>query len=727
MKTPFIKSIYIKNFRSLQSVNILDCEQLNVFIGKNNSGKSTALAAIQLVFDHLKNGNIVAEWPALRWMDEHTHKDKFSSLQIGIEFESSLEAISSLCEHLLGIAPSLAKSVQQLAGESSTSIILRFAEKDGVVFQYIEHISFGKINNDNELKPIGAIIFSASLEAAAELFSKHKEIVSLENEISAVNKIVTNSPFPLEMMFGEKKGPVNAKFLLDRTSIKTLPRFAFELQKIIDSSESVDSFRSNLIERNAVSANKIETLRTIEISTPMVSYTGEIRHEPEYLIKFMRTYGAGPLIHLRERKQPIGREEANRLLQLKIRRGGPDKLQSLQQVVKSLLGVSLDAFQVEGEKDFAEMDVDDFLAEANGAGIREALRLILDLELNQAQIVLLEEPEVHLHPGLEFALHSYLQDKSKSMQIFLTTHSTNFIDTVSSQNIYLFIKDQFISKCERIGQGDVPTKIPSELGLRLSTVFMFDRLVFVEGPSDESVLREFGAKLGLDFAKASVAFIHMGGVKNFTHYAAEGTLDMLSRRNIKMWFLIDRDDRNDKDVEAMKLRLGAQATLEVLSRRDIENFLIDVDALTIFINRKLLENKFSRHDILKSLEKSAAETKTEVIRLRLENTALTPIYLRGRGVTGTVFDRIDQAISSLQARKDSSNILQNKIEAEVNDNWSLAKAIELAPGALILDSVCKNLGSTFKKESGDSAKLASYMLKENIDPKIANFLKAIIM
>ncbi len=39
--------------------------------------------------------------------------------------------------------------------------------------------------------------------------------------------------------------------------------------------------------------------------------------------------------------------------------------------------------------------------EANGAGIREALRIILDLELERPAFALIEEPEVHLHPGLE--------------------------------------------------------------------------------------------------------------------------------------------------------------------------------------------------------------------------------------------------------------------------------------------------------------------------------------
>jgi putative ATP-dependent endonuclease of OLD family len=87
------------------------------------------------------------------------------------------------------------------------------------------------------------------------------------------------------------------------------------------------------------------------------------------------------------------------------------------------------------------MDIDRFLVDANGAGVREALRLILDLELKKPQLLLLEEPEAHLHPGLEHAVYSYLRERSQTVQMIVTTHSTNFVDSVSFQNIYLVSRD----------------------------------------------------------------------------------------------------------------------------------------------------------------------------------------------------------------------------------------------------------------------------------------------
>ena len=114
-----------------------------------------------------------------------------------------------------------------------------------------------------------------------------------------------------------------------------------------------------------------------------------------------------------------------------MRRGGPEILRTIQETVSALMGVSIDAFRGDkagraGEAS-AEFDVDNFLVQANGSGIKEALRVVLDYEFSKASILLVEEPEVHLHPALETAVMRYLKRVSSESQVFITTHSTNFL------------------------------------------------------------------------------------------------------------------------------------------------------------------------------------------------------------------------------------------------------------------------------------------------------------
>ena len=76
----------------------------------------------------------------------------------------------------------------------------------------------------------------------------------------------------------------------------------------------------------------------------LTAFGGEVRIPPPYASWLMQEHGSVQL-HLRENKHPIGRPEAQALLSLKVTRGGPDRLRLLQQTVRSLLGVSIGAFE----------------------------------------------------------------------------------------------------------------------------------------------------------------------------------------------------------------------------------------------------------------------------------------------------------------------------------------------------------------------------------------------
>ena len=54
-----IKKIYIKNFRSIVEETI-ECESMNIFVGKNDAGKSNVLKALDLFFNYdIKKYNFI--------------------------------------------------------------------------------------------------------------------------------------------------------------------------------------------------------------------------------------------------------------------------------------------------------------------------------------------------------------------------------------------------------------------------------------------------------------------------------------------------------------------------------------------------------------------------------------------------------------------------------------------------------------------------------------------
>jgi putative ATP-dependent endonuclease of the OLD family len=135
------------------------------------------------------------------------------------------------------------------------------------------------------------------------------------------------------------------------------------------------------------------------------------------------------LLYLTERREPVGRAEATQLLRYKVTRGGTETLKEIQQTINNLLGVQVDAFespQTGNPERQAEMDVDNFLLEVNGSGIKEALRLVLDVEFKNRQF---SSSKSRSTSALEINMMRYLRKKSETCQVFLSTHSTNFLDS----------------------------------------------------------------------------------------------------------------------------------------------------------------------------------------------------------------------------------------------------------------------------------------------------------
>ncbi len=374
------------------------------------------------------------------------------------------------------------------------------------------------------------------------------------------------------------------------------------------------------------------------------------------------------------------------------------------------------------------MDVDDFLVEANGAGIREALRVILDIELKQPQLVLIEEPEVHLHPGLSRVIARYLRKKASDVQLFITTHSTDFVDSVSFKNVYLVSRNKGgKTACELVGGDEVIARIPAELGLRLSTLFMFDRLVFVEGASDEAVLRELARQLDIDLARCNLGFVHMGGVRNFAHFAAEATLDVFTRRRIGLWFVADRDERDDAEVVRMMDRLGGRARLVVLRRRELENYLLDEAAIAEFVKEKqrlanLQSSRVDVESVRQVPQKEVDGLKEEVIRLRLERKMLGPVFLHTRELAGPIETRLDKGLQELTARLEKLAEERRAVEEATETEWQ-ENAFNCVPGSTLLAKVAERFGVAFSKDRGDSERLARLLPVESINKELRDLLE----
>lgn len=124
--------------------------------------------------------------------------------------------------------------------------------------------------------------------------------------------------------------------------------------------------------------------------------------------------------------------------------------------------------------------------EALGSGIHEVFMLAADIVLRDDDIVLLEEPETHLHPALQRKLMMFLSTSTRS-QLFITTHSSIIIDTPDA-NIFGVRNDGDGARVHPLLTNHDRYIACRNLGYKASDLLQSNCILWVEGPSDRIYL-----------------------------------------------------------------------------------------------------------------------------------------------------------------------------------------------------------------------------------------------
>lgn len=114
-------------------------------------------------------------------------------------------------------------------------------------------------------------------------------------------------------------------------------------------------------------------------------------------------------------------------------------------------------------------------------------------------VVILEEPEAHLHTQLQWGLISYLKEVVEArpeVQLIITTHSDQIVSACEPDDLVVFTRSDGAPAARTVKKFNLPRRHRSLAERHLDTTrsagMFADRVVFVEGPTDAVVLRAFG-------------------------------------------------------------------------------------------------------------------------------------------------------------------------------------------------------------------------------------------
>ncbi|MFF7720733.1 AAA family ATPase [Streptomyces luteogriseus] len=718
-------------FRSLRNAELNGCGQLNVLIGKNNSGKSNILSAVKLFFEFFqKSGAVATITPRVNRPTDWHAKDSSQPIRIKVTLELTEGELQTLTEAIAAETPQVRNALFSENVSNLITVELNFLRR-GMQVGYIARIAFEAREGASE-----TVIFGMSPESAQDIAENFSKARSYAQEINALERIVARVDADDWRMISDRGSSTPfLRSLLGSSAAESVD--IRRIGKLIQQSSSHSDFTAQCRDRVSSLEQQRQLAMAAEIAHPVTTFSGDSSNVPDYVTEFVRRIAGANVHHLSEQRKPIGEAEASRILKLKTSRGQGAVLQEIQTVVSSLLGVQIDAFSSDTPSPrsgalSAELDVDEFLVQVNGSGIREALRLILDYEFERPEILLVEEPEVHLHPALETALMQYLKGISVHSQVFLTTHSTNFLDVGSLENVYLIRKDQE-TVVQRLDVNAAEEAIPEELGLRLSSLFMFDRLAFVEGPSDEQLLRTFADKLNVSFGQASLGFVTTGGARNFTHYATAATLSFLRRRNVRTVFVLDRDERDLRDLEDLQRKVDGVSEVQLLQRRELENYLLSPTALSRYLAVKTSGASTPSPEEVETIIEEVCE---ELLPMAIERRILKrvcrpiipdrrPVINRGdREFDDALKEELNLALEKLGAVAADLDKIRDECATEVGVDWGARKA-EIVPGDELLDKLFQRYGLRFNKRQ-DALRIAQNMAVEEIPAEMVQLVRHLV-
>ncbi|MCH7999656.1 MAG: AAA family ATPase, partial [Chloroflexi bacterium] len=211
-----------------------------------------------------------------------------------------------------------------------------------------------------------------------------------------------------------------------------------------------------------------------------------------------------------------------------------------------------------------------------GSGLTQFILVLVNAAVQQPSFVLIDEPELNLHPSLQLDFLTTLTSYS-SHGILFATHSLGFA-RASADSIYsVRIIDEGESEVSPLEATPRLSEFLGELSFSEYQELGFNRVLLVEGATDVKTVQQFLRRNRKDH---EVVLLPLGG-SQLINKSAEAQLHEIKRISGKVAALIDSereapDAKLARRIEGfMEASKNAGVRCHVLERRAIENYFTD--------------------------------------------------------------------------------------------------------------------------------------------------------
>ena len=266
---------------------------------------------------------------------------------------------------------------------------------------------------------------------------------------------------------------------------------------------------------------------------------------------------------------------------------------------------------------------------AGGSGFHQTLTLLAFLYGYQPTTILLDEPDAHLHVSLQREILDFFKRKSleRNIQFLIATHAEEFARGVDASQIVSLLSQM----PKRIQSTPEIIRAMSEVSNEEITRLMASPFIlYVEGESDERILRAWADQCGAQAAMDKVCFKSMdGGSKPNMKSRADEHFAALRQiiPEVSRLMLFDYDNSD----EAFHPQPDNPSLVE-WKRKNIENYLLVPNAWKRAVLRQMecLEDDLFARPVIQAIDAFFIN----------ENLTLPP-GKTWRNVTANVFSAVD--------------------------------------------------------------------------------------
>jgi predicted ATPase len=236
----------------------------------------------------------------------------------------------------------------------------------------------------------------------------------------------------------------------------------------------------------------------------------------------------------------------------------------------------------------------------SGTGLSQVLAILTAAMTREQAVIIIDELSSFLHPAAAKALVRILETHYPEHQYVISTHSPEVITACAPSSIHLVTKAGFKSTVTKLDVNEVEhlRLMTGELGVTLTDVFASDRIIWVEGPTEEAafpyIFEQTRDESSSERAQRSPQFTAVVATGDFTAKRTRHDLifDIYSRLSSSVAALPGAAtfafDAEDMTVDQKRdLKKHANGRLTFLPRRMFECYLLHPAAISAVINSKL--------------------------------------------------------------------------------------------------------------------------------------------